>query len=408
MYPKLLLHSSGTMETLARQPLASAERDEAWLRDLLLQHPEALPAAEVDPTFAEPIPVCRELRTAAGPVDAVFVNRHGALTIVECKLWRNPQARRDVVGQILDYAKELARWRYEDFQRRLSRVRPESSNVLYSIVAERHPDVVEATFVDAVSRNLRHGRFLLLVAGDGIRDGTEAIVEFLERHAGLSFKFGLVLSFKFGLVEMAGYSLPDGRLLVQPRVLARSVELERTVFRFQRDLAEDDGLSAQEPERTEAAMRSSGSDPAAVTANAAFWQEVVAVLASSDSVQREPQRRGPTFVSFEVGIPGTSLMPFRERSKGRIGVRATFRGDAGRQFLDSLAHDEIAEVEDMLRAAGGPNAVLSWEPHNDDMRLYVRLAEAFEPPAEADARHKAWLGQVSNAFINVLRPRIAG
>ncbi len=34
--------------------------------------------------------------------------------LVEAKLWRNPEARRKVIGQILDYAKELSRWNYED------------------------------------------------------------------------------------------------------------------------------------------------------------------------------------------------------------------------------------------------------------------------------------------------------
>ena len=29
--------------------------------------------------------------------------------LIECKLWRNPEARREVVGQILDYAKVLTR-----------------------------------------------------------------------------------------------------------------------------------------------------------------------------------------------------------------------------------------------------------------------------------------------------------
>ena len=49
----------------------------------------------------------------------------GRLTLAEFKLWRNPQARREVIGQILDYAKELASWRYADLQREVSRTRQE-------------------------------------------------------------------------------------------------------------------------------------------------------------------------------------------------------------------------------------------------------------------------------------------
>ena len=220
MFPKVVLIGlePGTDKVLEQQPLASEGRNERWLRDFLFDHPEALPAAAIDPAFADPVPVCRELRTIAGPVDVLFVNRHGALVLVECKLWRNPEARREVVGQILDYAKELARWRYEDLQREVSRARGEPGvNALFNAVAAAHPEIREAEFVDQVSRNLSSGRFLLLVVGDGIREGTESIVQFVARHSGLHFTFGLV--------EVVSYGLPDGRLIVQPRLLARSVNL---------------------------------------------------------------------------------------------------------------------------------------------------------------------------------------
>jgi hypothetical protein len=41
-----------------------------------------------------PGPDAWELRTDAGPIDAVFINERGRLTIVECKLWKNPEAVR--------------------------------------------------------------------------------------------------------------------------------------------------------------------------------------------------------------------------------------------------------------------------------------------------------------------------
>src|SRR5690606_32731783 len=74
----------------------------------------------------------------------------------------------------------------------------------------------------ALSVNLRRGRFLLLIVGDGIREGVEAIADYLQRHAGLHFAMGLV--------EMPIFTLPDGGLLVTPRVLARTVSVVRTVI----------------------------------------------------------------------------------------------------------------------------------------------------------------------------------
>ena len=48
----------------------------------------------------------------------MYVNPLGLLILAEHKLWRNPQARREVIGQILDYAKEFASWSYEELSGR--------------------------------------------------------------------------------------------------------------------------------------------------------------------------------------------------------------------------------------------------------------------------------------------------
>jgi hypothetical protein len=82
----------------------------------LFEHPEIIPIDDIDSTFGPLLPLCKELRTEAGPIDAVFINERGRLTIVECKLWKNPQARREVVAQTLDYVSALSVWSYADLQ----------------------------------------------------------------------------------------------------------------------------------------------------------------------------------------------------------------------------------------------------------------------------------------------------
>ena len=44
------------------------------------------------------------------------MNGEGYLTLVETKLWRNPEARRTVVAQIIDYASHLSTWTYDDLR----------------------------------------------------------------------------------------------------------------------------------------------------------------------------------------------------------------------------------------------------------------------------------------------------
>ena len=107
-------------QVLMRVPLGAGAAQggvsEDDLQKLFFRFPETLPIATIDATYAGAVPICQELRTPAGFVDALYVNPLGQITLTEFKLWRNPQSRREVIGQILDYAKELASWSYEDLQ----------------------------------------------------------------------------------------------------------------------------------------------------------------------------------------------------------------------------------------------------------------------------------------------------
>ena len=212
-------------EVLERVPLyAGASRggvNEDTLQDLLFRFPQALPITAIDATYSEAVPVCRELSTPAGYLDALYVNHLGRLTLAEFKLWRNPQARREVIGQILDYAKDLASWGYEDLQSRVSMATGRKGNALYDLIREHHPDVEEAAFVDNVTRHLRRGEFLLLIIGDGIQEGAASIVDFVQRYSGLHFNLALV--------EAALYRDGANRLIVQPRVLAQTEIVQRFV-----------------------------------------------------------------------------------------------------------------------------------------------------------------------------------
>lgn len=142
---------------------------EQWLQEQLFRNPQSLPFGEINPGYREVVPLCMEMNTGAGPIDIVYVTPQGKLVIVETKLWRNPEARRKVIGQILDYAKELQNWSYSDLQREVSRRTGEKGNVPYELVRSQYPTTEEAEFVDGVSNSLAQGDIMLVIAGDGIR-----------------------------------------------------------------------------------------------------------------------------------------------------------------------------------------------------------------------------------------------
>lgn len=105
-----LIIENDKTDSLTRIELTSKGYDEDWIQNLCFSNQNLLPIEEIETTFAGGIPICRELSVASGSVDLIYVNESGFITVGECKLWRNPEARRKVVGQILDYAKDISRW----------------------------------------------------------------------------------------------------------------------------------------------------------------------------------------------------------------------------------------------------------------------------------------------------------
>src|SRR5438093_4405396 len=98
---------SFTAQPFSRISPADAHIDERWLQHLLYKHPDLLPLDDLDVAFAPLITVAREIRTESGSIDLLLVNPFGYLTIVQTKMYRNPEARRQVSGQIPDYGSRL-------------------------------------------------------------------------------------------------------------------------------------------------------------------------------------------------------------------------------------------------------------------------------------------------------------
>lgn len=202
--------------------------NEDWLQSLIHDHPALLPVAEIEPALQSLVPVCRELPVPTGYVDNLYVTPEGGIVLVETKLWRNAESRRKVVAQILDYAKDLARMSYDDLESRIRQALRNPGFSLFRHVLPEGAPIEEARFHDAVARNLRLGRMLLLIVGDGIQESVEQLAEYLQRHIGLHFSLALV--------ELALFRDED-RVVVQPKVVVRTVQIERAVVRLESGVA---------------------------------------------------------------------------------------------------------------------------------------------------------------------------
>ena len=103
-----VLIRNGTATVLRHVPFDERTFKEADLQALLFAHPTLIPVGDIEPIFDRLHPLARELRVGSGFIDLVFMNDEGYLTLVETKLWRNPEARRTVVAQLIDYASHVS------------------------------------------------------------------------------------------------------------------------------------------------------------------------------------------------------------------------------------------------------------------------------------------------------------
>ena len=93
-----------------RQPSGTGYSSEAALQAILAEHPALVPGVSIDALM------CREFQSGIGPADLIALDAEGTLTLVECKLAANPQVRREVIGQVLDYASRLWKMSIADFE----------------------------------------------------------------------------------------------------------------------------------------------------------------------------------------------------------------------------------------------------------------------------------------------------
>lgn len=229
--PVIIKSLDGNIEYLERiESKPNDEKTEDWLQDIIFNHPRLLPVQEFDESFFPLIPLGREIVNPRGNIDILFVSPYGKLTLVETKLWKNPEKHRTVVIQLIDYAKEVSKWSYDE----LSNAVLKASRIM-GAGEKRHLDkLVEPAlenegisfdaFQERLIKNLEKGEFLLLIVGDKISPNVALLSESIHGSPGLNFSFGLI--------ELQLHQLDKGKdwpLLVLPDIVGRTVEETRGV-----------------------------------------------------------------------------------------------------------------------------------------------------------------------------------
>lgn len=215
------IDESGELVSMSITPYEA----ESLLQGLLENYPDLLAGGQMTPDDPrrwalvkreQGVPD-RDSSSARWSVDHLFVDQDAIPTLVEVKRSSDTRIRREVVGQMLDYAANGVRYwpigdlqlAYESTQRELGR---DPGEVIHELCGDRSLSV--EAFFDRVADNLRGGKIRMVFVADVIPDELMRITEFLNEQMSPAEVFA---------VEVKQFKAPGhGGTVIVPAVFGRT------------------------------------------------------------------------------------------------------------------------------------------------------------------------------------------
>ena len=171
--------------------------EEGKLQDYLEKYPSLIPLSDIVEGASALLCIGREVGAGPGAIDLLFIDKDGLLTLVETKLAKNPEARRTVIGQIIEYASYVYQWTADDVYRianeylsKSERVPSNYRGTLNEVMGKLSEE--EFSFADFranIEQNLKNGKIRCIIAVDELIEPLRATVTFLNSYS----KFEILL-----------------------------------------------------------------------------------------------------------------------------------------------------------------------------------------------------------------------
>jgi len=192
---------------------------ESGLQELIEQHPQIIPGGQIAPGTEDPprfTLLCREMPVGSWSLDFLLIDQYGTPTLLEAKLAENPDSRRAVVGQIVEYATNAAEYWSEGKLREKASYYWNSrgyniDDILLDMLDDDNADL--DLFWSRVDKNLSENRIRLIIASDELRPEVRKIVEYLNRETKTIEILGL---------EIKCYGEVEDYLALVPTIIGQS------------------------------------------------------------------------------------------------------------------------------------------------------------------------------------------
>ena len=233
----------------------------------------------------------------------------------------------------------------------------------------------------------------MLIIGDGIREGVESIVDFVQQHSGLHFNLALV--------EAALYRDKQDQIIVQPRIVTRTEIVPRYTL-------EASGPSDTPPKTNE--------DDTELTdrqlENRQFWAAVLEDFTFSDVSIDVPNVSKESFIIFKGGNPevGNWVLRFngflQRTSPPCMGCYLTCNRDNPRAFriFENIKND----MEALRLEMGGE--LEFWTNKGGLPRIGLHRGEQLpfgKPESSIEFRESVqWMREKLDLLVSTIHPRL--
>ena len=187
--------------------LAQAFRDEAELERILVDCPDLI-SDEGDTALRV---VATQVLLGGGYADVLLLDQEMMPTVVEVKLARNGESRREVVGQVFDYVSSLAEFTFDELNQLVnSRLQQAVERFCET---DSDPDSISKARIKC-GANLRAGNVRVVVVVDDAAESLIRVLRYMADHSDVDVR----------LISITKHGTSERNAIFVPRILVRSEE----------------------------------------------------------------------------------------------------------------------------------------------------------------------------------------
>jgi len=389
------------LERFVRRPLnVGAQFDEKWLQEVLFANIDLIQPTDASYDRIQLVPLCRELNLNDGIrnlfLDILAITETGKLILIECKLWKNPQARREVLAQAFEYASLLQSLSYSDLSSKLRRhINSGSEDPIIFALRSAGISVDESLLISRIDQGMRKGNFHVVIAGDGIRTD---LVNLVNSPAMTGMTADL------SLLEISVHQDDEGKILLSPSVPQEIETVTRTVLISTEgmpvSIEEDESEINPLPNQSSPTQRRMKEEKKEL--NTLFWQKAIEEIKFSHPDQDPLRRGGSNWCKALLPAPLKWITAWR--SKDQIGVFLRIDGEDIPKYkvffeerLDLMREEISSDISVNIPAEGSDD----W---STALFLSVNYSEIDVYDANTIDLQIEWLAEHLDKFVNYIRP----